>query len=591
MSWTPSSWGGGGSTPPNVNKSLQRIQGMGKLVGIQNQNQNQNQQLLPAGAVKQRFLGSQGTSSNGHPTPIQQSYWNRQKGLRSPLPLQESTNEATRIPPHRRLSKDVVHSSPAPHQTPVQEVVRKPFHQSPEIVDSEGTDDFEHSSVGTWNSPKEQSIGNNSSEFEGAPLPAPLHIIQAVTPSTALVLRQRSLSTASMALSAGPLPSDETAALNSPEPHDHENDEDMALVQVHPNLSTAVEKWETQQESYPFVNLTANRHPRVDDCDIDPATGKLIPPPRYIKIQKDTQAKHNWRRAVTNSEGYIARELDLRKSKKEEIERKKEEQKYADITQEEDKWPDVDCTLRPVQPEDFQRIANIVNNEMQREDSQVYLPKVDSAQIAELYNACTLKRRPFIVAIESSCEIVDRSGWSKGDEKRYQKLIGYMKSHGVSESPTILGFAFVDDSRHDFLGHACQGARFSGKIKLIVDPEHRQMLVGSALLDRIMLSTSIYHRSLVDYTWKCSEPRKTYEEIPAHNERKYSKLYLETLFNGEDDSRIEWMTRLLEKYDFAKVGNFKEAVKHGRNPGVWKDLVVWEHEVRPASEIVEDDRH
>ncbi|EXM37406.1 hypothetical protein RAB80_005192 [Fusarium oxysporum f. sp. vasinfectum] len=588
MSWAPSSRGGGGSTPsPNVNHSLQRIQGMGKLVGIQ----TPNQQLLPAGAVKQRFLGSQGTSSNVDCTPIQQGYWNRQKGLRSPLPLQGSATEAVRIPPHRRPSKDIVHSPPAQYQTPVQEVVRAPSHQTPEIVDSEGTDDFEYSSVGTWNSPKEQSIGNNSSEFAGAPLPAPLHIIQAAATSNALVLRERSFSTASMALSAVPLSSDEMAAWNTPRPYDHDKDDDMALVQVNPNSLTAVEKWETQQESYPIFNLTESRHPRVDDCDINPATGKLIPPPRYIKIQKDTQARHNWRRAVTNSEGYIARELDLRKTKQEEIERKKEEQKYANMTHEEDKWPDADCTLRPVQPEDFQGIANIINNEMQREGSQVYLPKVNCAHIAELYNACTSNRRPFIVAIESPCEIANRSGWSKADEKRYQKLLGYMKSHGASEIPTILGFAFVDDSRQDFLGHACQGARFSGQIKLIVDPEHRRMLVGSALLDRILLSTSIYHRSLVDYTWDCSEPRETYEEIPARNERKYSKLYLETFFDGEGDSRIEWTTRLLEKYDFAKVANFKEAVKHGNHPGVWKDLVVWEHEARPASEIVEEEKH
>ncbi|KAM5387225.1 hypothetical protein ACJA88_001577 [Fusarium oxysporum] len=485
MSWAPSSRGGGGSTPsPNVNNSLQRIQGMGKLVGLQ----TPNQQLLPAGAVKQRFLGSQGTTSNVDCTPIQQGYWNRQKGLRSPLPLQGSATEAVHIPPHRRPSKDVVHSPPAQYQTPVQEVVRAPSNQTPEIVDSEGTDDFEHSSVGTWNSPKEQSIGNNSSEFAGAPLPAPLHIIQAAATSTALVLQERSFSTASMALSAVPLSSDEMAAWNTPRPYDHDNDDDMALVQVNPNSLTAVEKWETQQESYPIFNLTESRHPRVDDCDINPATGKLIPPPRYIKIQKDTQARHNWRRAVTNSEGYIARELDLRKTKKEEIERKKEEQKYANMTHEEDKWPDADCTLRPVQPEDFQGIANIINNEMQRE-------------------------------------------------------------------------------------------------------EHRRMLVGSALLDRILLSTSIYHRSLVDYNWDCSEPRKTYEEIPAHNKRKYSKLYLETLFDGEGDSRIEWTTRLLEKYDFAKVANFKEAVKHGNHPGVWKDIVVWEHEARPASEIVEEEKH
>ncbi|KAH7267575.1 uncharacterized protein BKA55DRAFT_684848 [Fusarium redolens] len=588
MSWTPSSRGGGGngSTPsPNVHNSLQRIQGMGQLVGI---HQTPNQQLLPAGAVKQRFLGSQGTSNNVDRPTIQQSYWNRQKGLRCPLPLQTSANEAVHTPPHRRLSKEAVDSSPAHYQTPVQEVVRAPSRQTPEIVDSEGTDDFEHSSMGTWNSPKEKSIGNISSEIGGAPLPAPLHIIQAAAASTAVVLRQRSFSTASMALSAGPVSSDEMAAWNAPRPYDHEDDDDMALVQVNLNSMTAVEEWERQQEDYPIFNLTENRHPRVDDCDIDPATGELIPPPRYIKIQKDTQAKHNWRRAVTHSEGYIARELDLRQSKKEEIERKKEEQKYANMTHEEDKWPDADCTLRPVQAKDFQGIANIISEEMQREDSQVYLSEVDRAQIAELYNTCMSNHRPFIVAIESPCEITNRSGWSKADEKRYQKLLGYMKSQEALETPNILGFAFVDDSRQDFLGHACQGARFSGQIKLIVDPKHRQMLVGSALLDRILLSTSIYHRSLVDYTWNCSEPRKTYEEIPAHNERKYSKLYLETFFDGEDDSRIQWMARLLEKYDFAKVVNFKEAVKHGNHPGVWKDLIVWEHEARPASEIVED---
>ncbi|KAF9764308.1 hypothetical protein IL306_002837 [Fusarium sp. DS 682] len=551
--------------------------------------QSPNQQLLPPGAVQQRILGSQGTSNSVNRPALQKTPLSSQMTLGAPLPLQTRENEAARIPPHRRLSKEPVCASPSSPRTPVNAVVRARFsHKSPEIVDSEGTDDFEHSSVGTWNSPKEEAIGDASSEIGGAPLPAPLHIIQAAAPSTAVVLRQRSFSTASMALSAGPISSGELASWNAAQAHDHEDNDDMALVRVNQDSVAAIQEWETQ-EKYPIFDLAANRHPRVDDCDIHPATGQLIPPPRYIKIQKDTQARHYWRRAVTHSEGFIARELDLRQAKKEEIERKEQEEKYKNMAYDDDKWPNAGCTLRPVEVKDFQGIADIINNELQQQDSQVFLSKkVDRGQIAQLNRNCLSKHRPFIVAIEPPREITDRSGWSKAHEMHYQQFLQYMKSSGASDRPTILGFAFVTDPRQDFLGNACHGARFSGEIKLLVDPNHRKKLVGSALLDRILLCTSIYHRSLVDYTWDCSEPLKTYEDIPAHNKRKYSKLYLETFFNGGDDPRIGWITSLLEKYDFERVAYFKEAVKHWKHPGVWKDLVVWEHEARTTSEIQQD---
>ncbi|KAF4342236.1 acyl n-acyltransferase [Fusarium beomiforme] len=577
-----------GSTPsPNIHNSLLRIQGMRNFFG----NQAPSQQLLPPGVVQQRILGSQRTSTSADSPAIQQTTLNSQKVLDTPLPLQAPENGIARIPPHRRLSKEPACTSPSSPRTPVNAVVRALMSpQTPEIVDSEGTDDFEHSSVGTWNSPKEEPIGDASSEIGGAPLPAPLHIIQAAATSTAVVLRQHSFSTASMALGSGPLSSDEETSWNIARADGHQDNGEMTLVRANQYSVAAIQEWWEIQDRYPVFDLAANRHPRVDDCDIHPATGQLIPPPRYIKIQKDSQAKHHWRRAVTHSEGFIARELDLRQAKKKEIERKVQENKYKNMSYEDDKWPDAGCTLRPVEVKDFQGIADIINNEQQRQDSQVFLSqKVDCTQITRLYYNCLSKHRPFIVAVESSShKITDRSGWSKADEMNYQKFLEFMKSSGAADRPTILGFAFVTNPRQDFLGNACNGARFSGEIKLLVDPSHRKRLVGSALLDRILLCTSIYHRSLVDYTWDCSTPRKTYEEIPAHNQQKYTKLYLETFFNGGNDPRIKWITSLLEKYDFGRVGNFKDAVKHGKHPGVWKDLAIWEHDSRPTNEIQED---
>ncbi|KAF5657569.1 acyl n-acyltransferase [Fusarium heterosporum] len=358
--------------------------------------------------------------------------------------------------------------------------------------------------------------------------------------------------------------------------------------------AAAVQHWEANKENYPVFDMQQSRgDPGTDDCDINTVTGKLIPPVRYIKLQRDSKEQaHIRRRMDLTSGGHIARELARRQTLKEEIQRREQEAQYINqaIIQEET-WPNAGCTLRPVATKDFQVIAEIINLEMkQGQDSQIFISsnKVDPAHIATLYNACLAKHRPFVVAVPSPGQIPNRAGWSKAEEDEYQEFLKFKEARNASQSPNILGFAFIADSRQGFLGGACPGSRFTGQIKLVVHPSHRRKLIGTALLDRILMCASIYHRSLIDYTWDCSEARRTYEYVSAHNQQKYNKLYLETFLIGGEDPRMAGISRLLEKFDFERVAHFKDAVKHGNQPGIWKDLIVWELETRLTSEIVED---
>ncbi|KAF4988751.1 hypothetical protein FGRMN_9580 [Fusarium graminum] len=464
--------------------------------------------------------------------------------------------------------------------------------QDASVKAGSGTDDYEKSSIGTWNSPQEREL-SPPVEVLGAPLPAPLHIIQAIS-TTSTAQQHPQFSTASLALSGYPLFPDDQGFEQAGNDLDPSRDSDVREIAV-----AAVQDWETDKENYPVFDMQQNRRdPSTDDCDIDTVTGKLIPPVRYIKLQRDGKEQpHIRRRMDLTSGGHITREITRRQTLKEEIQRREQEAQYAKqaiVEAEEEIWPNAGCTLRPVATKDFHHIAEIINLEMnQGQDSQIFLSKVEAAHIATLYNACLAKHRPFIVAVPSPGQIPNRAGWSKAEEDEYQEFLKFKQARNASQSHNILGFAFIADSRQGFLGGACPGSRFTGQIRLVVHPSHRRKLIGTALLDRILMCASIYHRSLIDYTWDCSETRRTYEYVSAHNQQKYNKLYLETFLirreEGEgEDPRTAGISWLLEKFDFERVAHFKDAVKHGNQPGIWKDLVVWELETRLTSEIVED---
>ncbi|KAF4964342.1 hypothetical protein FSARC_7709 [Fusarium sarcochroum] len=548
-----SGWTTDKPSTPNVSKSLQRFRAMN---------------IAPSNASTPKLQTTNAASSRATKPQLLPHHVLRDKLLET-----------------RQASTEAVQSTPQ---------------QAPAQAGSQASADWEQNSAGTWNSPKEVAISTVSSEeLQGAHLPAPLHVIEAAG-SSQVTQRQLTASTVSLAVSDGLVLSNEQDPHASDEDDPWGTDGDVALDRVDPESQQAalavIHRWETEKENYPVIKLTEDRDPRIDDCDIDPTTGQLVPPARYIKLQRDGIDGHshdktnpNWRRLNKTSEEAITNEIARRRAIKEQIERQVLEEQTVVQSLQEEEWPKASCTLRPVESGDFQGIADIINLEMQQgPSSQVFLPRVEPGHVATIYNACFQRRRPFIVAIPGVQELPNRSGWSKADEDDYQEFLRFKKARGTAQPPSILGFAFVTDSRQGFLGGMCPGSRFSGLIKLIVHPDHRKKLVGSALLDRILSSVDIYHQNVVEYIWDCSETRGIYEYISAHNHQKYNKVYIDTFFTGKEDPRVEGMERLCEKFDFHRVAYFEEAVKHGNQPGVWKDLVVWEHHARSTSEIVED---
>lgn len=560
-----------------------RVQGLRESLG----NMPAKSQLFPSDVLKSRLNSALETSTEiSNPAPSQHAPAENMSNSthQSNMQLVRSSQPGVRMPSpgySQALSETEDHLSQYPSLK----------------AGSQGTQEFEGSSVGTWNSPKEKALSSASTDVQGAPLPAPLHIIEAIG-SMSVTNRRPSFSTASLALSGcHVLPGDEKENLPLNAAGVPATFEDN-IEQVDPSAlalaAAAVDHWDIHKQNYPKVHvITLDRHSRIDECDIDTATGKLLKPVRYIKLQRDSSAKHNWRRMNLSSGTCIDSEIARRRELRKEIERREHEAKYANPTFEEDKVPDAACTIRPAKPEDFPAIADIIDLERKRgENSQVYLPEAGRGPaglivlIRGLYDYCLSKHRPFIVAVPSTSPIKDRTNWSKEDEEEYQEFLKFKQSRQKSQQ-RVLGFAVITEVRIGFLA-PCNGSRFSGLIRLFVHPQHRQKKVGTALLDKVLSCVNIYHRSEIDYKWDCSETQKTYEYISAHNLRKYNRVYVQAYSAGKSDAQVDIFQRLLKKFDFELVAQFQDAVKHGIDPGVWKTLNVWELEVRSTSEIQED---
>ncbi|EKJ78145.1 hypothetical protein NXS19_011571 [Fusarium pseudograminearum] len=586
MSWAPPSSSGAGkeNTPsPNLSRSLMRVQGMRQALNVD----TPRQQLFPSDVVKSRLQNAR--QASGESTDF--------------LPKQPAPAKTTDKLPHQRTNLELVRvpqkqvpteAAPPSHHSQALPVAGERLSQQLSVsMGSQESLELENSSKGTWNSPREMARSSASTDVQGAPLPAPLHIIEALR-SVSGMNRRPSFSTASLVLSGFPVSPDEKE--NQPPnaegtwgPSETLQDRDDK-IDPHARIfsAAAINTWRSNMEDYPIVPLiTKNRDPRTDECDINTETGGLIEPVRYIKLQMDGQAKYDWRRTQLTSQERIMREIARRDVIKKEIEQREQEERYANPTFKEEKVPDAACTIRPVETKDFQAIADIINLERQQgQSSQVYLPKIDHSHIATLYNACRQKRRPFILAIPSPGRIPDRTNWSKAEEDEYQEFLKFKKSREASQ-PTVLGFAVITDAQQGFLDSAFRGSRFSGNIKVIVHPQHRKKLIGTALLDKVLSCVNIYHRSEIEYNWDCAETQQTYEYVSAHNLRKYNKVYAEFFSTGKNDPEVEIIRHLLKKFDFEWAAHFKNAAKHGKEAGVWKDLNVWELEVRTPFEIDE----
>ncbi|KAM0263030.1 hypothetical protein ACHAQJ_001409 [Trichoderma viride] len=329
--------------------------------------------------------------------------------------------------------------------------------------------------------------------------------------------------------------------------------------------------------------------------EIDPETGDFMPEVRYpdtFKTLHDGPSRDHrdiaWRQANMTVELQINREIRSREllATKFRLQIKRE---VETVPVEKTTWPDAECIVRPVEREDFQAIANIMNLESKAKGNpQIFEWKeIVATDVQKIYESCRDNLRPFIVAIAAEDPLLDRSKWPENATKAYQSYLAFRSSQ-TKVSQVIFGFAFVTEARIGILGTPCPGSRHAGQVKVIVHPDHRGKLYGSALLDRILLCTAPFHRSMVDYEWQCQDSAKIYEAMSYQNHRKYAWIYVEAFCAGRDDPAMKLAANYLQKFEFKEVCYLPSAVKTDRYyESQWLDLVLWARETQPRCNIVD----
>ncbi|KAJ6446686.1 Acyl-CoA N-acyltransferase [Purpureocillium lavendulum] len=297
-----------------------------------------------------------------------------------------------------------------------------------------------------------------------------------------------------------------------------------------------------------------------------------------------------WRKRTMTSDLHIARELSSRQTLGEQIRasRVAAAPSAPKEASEEPEWPNAHCVLRPARPEDFQQIADIINVEIQTPSPQIlYSSPVLAAEIKKLFQYCQNHKRPFIVAVPAEDDGLDPARWPKELKNVYEGYAKWKRSQ-PKESPVVVGFAFITESRLGFLNSPCPGARFSGQVRIAVHPEHRRKLYGSALLDRI-LSCVCFRRNFLDYEWKCSDAEKAHVyDSHTSNTRQYTQLYIDVFCEGKEDAGLTWRAAMLNKFGFSEVAHRRQSdVTDQGAESKWLDNVLYAFEARSKDEIVD----
>ncbi|KAK5989892.1 hypothetical protein PT974_08155 [Cladobotryum mycophilum] len=336
--------------------------------------------------------------------------------------------------------------------------------------------------------------------------------------------------------------------------------------------------------------------------DIDSCTGDLLPEIEHPETLQERLSgpcsDHKdmaWRQANMTSELQIRREIASRErlaaTIRARVEAEKEVVSAATAVEEEEiSWPKADCAVRPAKIEDFQRIADIMNRESSIDKCPQILESkmITASDVEKIHASCRQALQPFVVATSPEDELLDRSKWPKNADKAYKEYVQYRGSQSERQE-IIFGFAFVKDARLGMLESSCPGSRYSCQIKIGVDPDHRRQSFGSALLDRILRSVAPYHKSLLDYAWRCENPGLVYEDFTGHNRRQYTRVYLEILCISKEHVDYTWRKSFLAKFEFKETAFLSNAVKTDRGyEGKWLDLSIWALDAQHPSKIVEN---
>ncbi|CAH0048999.1 unnamed protein product [Clonostachys solani] len=339
----------------------------------------------------------------------------------------------------------------------------------------------------------------------------------------------------------------------------------------------------------PLLALSADEHSH--DCDLDTKTGKLLPPVEYPRTMRSTETDPDenvaWREVMVSSSTHIQRAIEGLTSVREEAAQTKPEETASPFPEDQGP-PFAECIIRPAKPSDFPKIAAIINLEV----SATRCPQIFEGReivaddIFPIFRHCQNTLRPFVVAVPAKDEFLDTSKWPSGSGRVYEQFKKFKESQPVEENDLVCGFAFIGEPQIGFLNRPCQGARHSGLIRMVVHPDHRRQLIGSALLERMLTLIDLAHHQTVEYHWEGDDSSSIYERSAARNTRQYSQVYIELFTSRKGDDSYEWKSKLLDAYSFKCIARFNDMAKTDRaEDNQWLDLTVWEHKIKKGSKL------
>lgn len=348
---------------------------------------------------------------------------------------------------------------------------------------------------------------------------------------------------------------------------------------------------------YSMPNLSLDTFAGVAHrCEINPANGSFITPilhpDTYQCPEELDDVQMAWRRDNMSSELEIVQEIRRREKLALRINNILNDS-VANQAIEEYQWPKADCIVRPVQENDFDEIAVILNAEL----GNTCWPQIlcrfpfTSSDIKALFEFCVTKQHPFIVATTADDPLLDKSKWPANSTDAYDQYIRYKSQVDTKSEKKILGVAFVSVFKVGFLGTFSPATRHSGMLRVVVHPQHRRHNIGSALLDRLLVSTSLFYRNQVDYEWRCSKRNGTYEHPVTRNVRQYARLYIEIWCESSESPELVWRSKMLSQFGLSQVAYLTGAGKSLQSQGAkWQDLSLWELQVQPCEDVADSTR-
>ncbi|CEJ82011.1 hypothetical protein VHEMI02103 [[Torrubiella] hemipterigena] len=360
-----------------------------------------------------------------------------------------------------------------------------------------------------------------------------------------------------------------------------------------PRIRTWLQKTSDGPTVFRINNKALEGHSYAHDiCTI---TGQLLEQviqPETIMSPALTDAhESSWRQLNMTSGLQILRERQLRKDIAAYLKEDSKARETNALEQEPSKlvaFPSTDCLIRPATKEDAAAIGQMIESH-RKIDYPCQFPalNIDSETMAlQQLQSCLDLGWPFIVATSPDDELMERTNWPIHAGKAFEEYLKY-KAEIPSSEKEILGLAFVRGFGQTVFGGPQLPMQNAGSICVLVQPNHRQKLVGTALLDRVLQSVAPYHRSVVDFQWKFSTTSGVYESLAANNQRQAVKMYVEyTTASGEEDP--PWRSKMLEKFGFqhkVQLENVSRSDKRAQGNG-WLDLHIWELKVQDPAEIM-----